>query len=389
MKYVHRVTGKDDEERLYFRKAGMPSVRLRHPWGSPELAAEVAAILSTSKPTAPSTLRAALRDYELRSADFKALAASTQYEYRLILKELEDDFGELPVSRFRAAFLLDLRDAWAPRGHRAANVRLQVLKNVLWPAIVDRKLGDGDPFTLIPQVRRPRDAAEPHLMWSDDAVHKVIAAALAAGKPGLARGVAIGRYAGARRDDIVRITKAARKGGRFAFVSGKRRVAVDMAEDPRLARILDNTPAHGLILAYNLSGVAYTADGFALELRKIVRALHARSKSKDPQEAAQGLDSDRYDVHGLRHTFGVEIALAGCTDAQGAVMLGHASPASFAAYRRQADRIRLADDATTKIAALRERSPNADLENALENAWKTAPSKAAKPRGKNAGKTAR
>lgn len=389
MKYVHRVTDRDGNERLYFRRAGSPSVRLRAPWGSPELAAEVAAILSATTRVEPSTLRAALRDYELRSADFKALADSTKYEYRLILKELEDDFGALPVTRFKPAFLLDLRDAWAPRGHRAANVRLQVLKNVLWPTIVDRRLGDGDPFALIPQVRRPRDAPEPHLLWSEEVVHKVIAAALAAGKPGLARGVAIGRYAGPRRDDIIRITKAARRGGRFAFMSGKRRVPVDMAEDPRLTRILDNTPAHGLILAYNLSGVAYTADGFALELRKLVRALHTRSKASDPQEAAKGLDSDRYDVHGLRHTFGVEIALAGCTDAQGASLLGHSSPASFSTYRRQADRIRLADDATTKIAAMRERTPNTELENELENLWKTAPVKAAKPRGKSAGKPAR
>jgi hypothetical protein len=202
-------------------------------------------------------------------------------------------------------------------------------------------------------------------------------AALSSGRVGLARGVAIGRYAGARRDDIVRLTKAARKHGRFAFLSGKRRVQVSMTEDPALAAVLDNTPCPGLVLAYNLSGSSYTADGFALELRKLVRALHKAGK----------IDSDAYDVHGLRHTFGVELALAGATDAEGAAKMGHGSPHSFATYRRQADRIRLSDAADEKIATLRERTSNGGLQNKLQNICKTEPAKRATARGKSAARS--
>lgn len=381
MKHVNKVRGRDGVVRLYLRKQGLPSVPLKSPLpasgaeaGSP-LEREVAALIAAAAPAAaPSTLRAALRDYELKSADFAGLADSTKYEYRLLLKELEEDFGELTVATFAPAFLLQLRNTWSPRGHRAANLRLQVLKNALWPAIVAGKLGDGDPFALIPQVRRPREAAEPHLIWPEAVVLSVIAAALAAGKPGLARGVAIGRYAGARRDDLVRLTKAARRGGRFAYMTGKRRIAVDMPEDPALTAALGAIKVDGLLLAPNLAGLAYSADGFALELRKLVRKLATAGEIPSPD----------YDVHGLRHTFGVEAALAGCTDAQGAALLGHGSPNSFATYRRQADRIRLSSDAAAKIATLREQGANADLENRLENICKTAPSRAAKPRGKAA-----
>jgi integrase len=386
MRYVNRIIGRDGVARLYLRKAGMPSIPLKSPMppagheAGSELEREVAALIAKAPaPIAPSTLRAALRDYELRSADFADLADSTKYEYRLILKELEEDFGVLTVATFTPAFLLDLRNTWAPRGHRAANIRLQVLKNALWPAIVAGKIGDGDPFALIPQVRRPREAEEPHLIWPAAVVLTVIEAALRDGKVGLARGVAIGRYTGARREDIVKMTKAARRGGRFAFVSGKKRIQVDMAEDAALTAVLNGTPAHGLLLAYNLSGFAYTADGYALELRKLVKALHKAEK----------IDSPDYDVHGLRHTFGVELALAGCTDAEGAAKMGHGSPHSFATYRRQADRIRLADAADAKIAALRERSPNSDLQNELQNVCKTAPTRQAKARGKNALKSRR
>jgi len=65
------------------------------------------------------------------------------------------------------------------------------------------------------------------------------------------------------------------------------------------------------------------------------------------------LDRTDYDLHGLRHTRGVELALAGCTDAEGAAMMGHASPVSFRQYRRQADRIRLAEAGHAKVIELR------------------------------------
>jgi integrase len=386
MRHVNKVRGRDGVVRLYLRKAGLPTLPLKSPLPAPgeeagsALEREVAALVASAPPpAAPSTLRSALRDYELRSADFAALAESTMYEYRLILKELEADFGALGVATFTPAYLLQLRNTWAPRGHRAANVRLQVLKNALWPAIVAGKLGDGDPFTLIPQVKRPREAPEPHPVWPDDVLLAVMEAALQSGRVGLARGVAIGRYVGARRDDIVRLTRAARRGGRIRFLSGKKRVQVDMAEPAALTTILDGTASCGMLLAYNLSGLAYTADGFALELRKLVRALHKAGK----------IDSPDYDVHGLRHTFGVALAMGGCTDAEGAAKMGHGSPHSFATYRRQADRIRLADAADAKLAALQEQGPNRDLQNKLQNICQTEVVKQAKPRGKTAAKSKR
>lgn len=385
MKHVQRWTSPDGKERLYFRKAGAPRVALKAAWGTPELAAEVAAILAATAPDpAPQTLRAVLRAYELKSADFAGLADSTKYEYRLILKELEADFGALAVATFKPAYLLQLRNAWAPRGHRAANLRLQVLKNALWPEIVAGKLGDGDPFALIPQVRRPRDLPEPHILWPESVVQRVIQECLATGKPGLARGVAIGRYAGPRRNDIVKLTRATRRSGhrpgqntgRFAFLATKKHIPVDQPEDPALAAVLDGTPGHEpggpMILAYNLEGLAYTPNGFAQELGKVVDDLFKRGE----------IDSDRYNVHGLRHTFGVEAALAGCTDAQGGALMGHASPNSFATYRRQADRIRLADDAATKIAQLRERTGNDQVSNHLSKLCQNVVVPLAKSRGK-------
>jgi integrase len=161
--------------------------------------------------------------------------------------------------------------------------------------------------------------------------------------------------------------RSARRDGRFRFLSGKRKVRVDVPEDPLLTGWLDSTPnappaaprrgrkvragesaPAPTTLVYNVAGRPYSEDGLGQELAKLVRTLHQ----------AGALDSDRYDLHGLRHTRGVELALAGCSDAEGAAMMGHSSASSFSQYRRQADRTRLADTAAGRVATLRERARN-------------------------------
>lgn len=378
MRYVKRFQDRLGRERLYFRKAGHPrnGEALKSRWQDTEaLASEVATILGTH-PVRPraTNLAGATRAYE-RSADFCGLAKETQYLYRQMLKEFDAYLGALPLTSFTAGRILDLRDAWAERGHRAANIRLQVLKNVITPHLI--ATDTADPFSRIKQVRRPREKAEPHPIWPEWVVRTTIEAAIEGGRPGLARAIALGRYAGARRGDIVRITHSARRDGRIAWLSGKRRVRVNMPEDPMLTAWLEATPAAqplskwqahvqrktGVVrlppstLVYNGRNRSYTEDGLGQELAKLIAGLHA----------AGSIDSDRYDLHGLRHTFGVEAALAGCTDGQGAALMGHTSPNSFATYRRQASRLTMSDDGAALISALREKTARTPPEREVSN----------------------
>ena len=372
MRYVKRSVNAYGEVFLYLRKKGLPAVSLKSPEGSRELELEVEALIRSLEPpkAAAGTLELAARHYELESADFRSLADSTKYEYRLTMAEIVEDYGALAVQSFTPALLVRMRDTWAKRGHRAANVRLQVLKNILRPAMIANGI-ETDPFSFVSDVRRPRDLAEPHLIWPAAVFETVIAAAIAQRRFGLARAIAIARFAGARRGDLVRIPRSARAGGRFQFRSGKRNVAVDVPEDPMLTHWLDTTPQAQPLspwqaaqdrrdgvtrippqtLVYNRSSLAYTEDGIGLELRKLVTELQRKGT----------VGAGKYDFHGLRHTRGVEIALAGCSDAQGAAMLGHGSPASFAAYRRQADKIAMGNQGQAKIAALREQREAAEV----------------------------
>jgi hypothetical protein len=64
------------------------------------------------------------------------------------------------------------------------------------------------------------------------------------------------------------------------------------------------------------SGKPHTEDGLGQEYAKLVIAIHKAGR----------LESDSYDLHGLRHTRGVALSLGGCSDDQAAAMIGHRSP---------------------------------------------------------------
>ncbi len=377
MKYVQEIPAENGGVYLYLRKKGLPRIALQSPLPPPgeeagsALELEVKAWLAQLAPAKalPGTLRQATRAYELENHKFKILGEETKAQYRSFMKEFDQDLGNLPIAAFTPAFVNDLMNAWADRGHRAANLRRQCLKNVLKPCLVAGTLTQ-DPFSLVGEVSRPRTLEEPHIVWPICVVEAAIMRCIRRKNYGLARAIAIGRYVGARRGDLVVLTKAARRQGRFAFLSGKKRVSVDQIEDPELTAWLATIPAAPsdearrgrklaagakpltpMTLVFNLEGKRYTEDGLGQELKKVIEQL--------AREGA--IDGDAYDLHGLRHTRGVEAALSGCTDAEGAALLGHSSPSSFAQYRRQADRLRLSDNAAEKIAALRERTPNAGV----------------------------
>ncbi|MHB8286384.1 MAG: hypothetical protein ACYDD1_17165 [Caulobacteraceae bacterium] len=78
-----------------------------------------------------------------------------------MLKEFEDQLGDAAIAEFTPGFLLELRDAWAARGYRAANYRRQILKNVLARSLIEGTL-QADPFKRIGGVRQPSQLEESH-----------------------------------------------------------------------------------------------------------------------------------------------------------------------------------------------------------------------------------
>lgn len=370
---VQRVKGKDGQVYLYYRKGAHREGPLASADGTQALADEVASIservgkieAAATKPQS-GTVGGMLDDYE-RSADFITLARSTQRNYRDLIKELKADVGAVMLGEVTRSWVIALRDAWAVRGYRAANQRVQVLKNALSPAIddeTDTRI-KGDPFHKVKKVKRPHDAGEAHPIWDDAEVETAINDAIARGTPGLARAIALGRYGGFRRGTICAIPLNARSvvpdidgapENRIVWITEKRKVLADKREDPRLTTVLKRTANEAMTIAYNADGHPWKERQLhqAVE-RNLVRLAKAGKVRSVVDE--DGVVTCPLTIHGLRHSRGVELAMAGSSDGEIMSQLEHSTPRAAQIYRRQADRRKMADasqDRVDKVVSLRD-----------------------------------
>ena len=308
---------------------------------------------STRRPVR-ATLLGAIDDYK-KSADFLRLAVSTRGEYERILDEMAEDLADILLADITSGFVLDLRNKWARRGYRAANLRLQVLKNVCHEPRIRAEVV-GNPFELIEKVARPHELGEPNPYWEDREVQAVIDLAIARKQPGLARAVALGRWGGFRKQTICAIPVGARikrptpKGEetRLKWVTQKRKVLCDRREDPRLSRLIETTPSRSIHIAYNAYGEPWKPRSLSQALDRLIEDL-----AKVDDEERPGAKKVRPDltIHGLRHSRGVELARTGASDAEIMAQLDQTSARAAAIYRRQVERERLADASQDRIDA--------------------------------------
>lgn len=367
VRYVQRVRDKKTGEvYLYFRKLDYREGPLASPDGTQALADEVQAVLDrlegialAQKPK-PGTVGGMLRAYAGdvtdgkrtgASADFLGLARSTQAAYADIVDELIEDCGDEPLSGVTRGWVGELRDAWALRGHRVANIRLSILANALGPAIEDSRI-EADPFSRLKRAKAPRRTGDANPAWTDDEVVAAIAEAKRRGRPGLARAIALGRYAGFRRGTIcaVPLTARARQDGaiRLNWITEKRGVLCDKREDPRLTAVIDETKSEATTIAYNANGRPWKERQLNQAMDRLLASLakvgKVRAAVDDKGEVYSPLT-----IHGLRHARGVELAEAGASDAEIMAQLEHATERQAKEYRRQADRKKLADSGQRRI----------------------------------------
>lgn len=364
IKYVQKVM-KNGTSHYYFRKGDYREGPLRSPPGTYEMQAEVTAIVKRLERVAAAhnkpktgTIAGIMAVYA-KSAEFLALARSTQREYQYVIDELTEDCGEILLKDLSRSWLMEMRNAWAQRGHRVSDLRVQVLKNACQPIIDDDKdlRIDGDPFHNVKKAPRPHDAGEAHPVWEEHEFEAALAQCALQELPGLARALALARWAGYRRGTIcalprhARILSHDRQGNserRLYWVTEKRQVQSDKREDPRLTALLDSTPNKALTIAYNANGQPWKerqlSQAFDRLLMRLVKLGKVRGHLSDSGDFECPLT-----LHGLRHTRGVELANAGASDAEIMTQLEHKTEAAAKIYRRQAMRREMADNGQDKV----------------------------------------
>ncbi len=112
----------------------------------------------------------------------------------------------------------------------------------------------------------------------------------------------------------------------------------DKPEDGRLTALLGKTPNKALTIAYNQRGGAWKPRQLNQAVDRLIEKLAETNRVRP-----------NLTIHGLRHARGVELALAGASDAEIMSQLEHATDRAAKIYRRQAERRKLADAAQSKI----------------------------------------
>jgi len=143
-------------------------------------------------------------------------------------------------------------------------------------------------------------------------------------------------YTGQRRSDVHRMIwrDISDKTGRIKVIQQKTGVKIQVPLHRDLLVVLEKARHNHVSILVTEWGKPFTVDGFSGFMRDAIRAA--------------GLPLD-CQPHGLRKAAGRRLAEAGCTTKQIMAVLGHKSLAEAERYTKEADQIRLATDAMSRL----------------------------------------
>lgn len=340
--YVVKDVDRHGNERFYFRRRGQRKIRLRAKPGTPEFQREYEAALAANSngelmsvndggAATPGTWRWLCQRY-MQSAEFRQLDPNTQRLRRGILESTwveprepgsRDMIGDCPLDRMNRKFVLLLRDR-KKDFPAAANNRVKVIRRAFKWAI-ENELVASNPAREVPPLRM---RAGGHHAWTPEEIaqyqhrHPI-------GTPA-ALALALLRYTGQRRADVVRFGRQHVREGCLKFTQNKNRnrnpVSLELPILPDLQRIIDASPTGELTFLVTEQGRPFTAAGFGNWFRD--RCNEARL--------------ERCSAHGLRKAAATSLAEAGATAHQLMAWFGWRSIKEAERYTRAADQKKLA-----------------------------------------------
>jgi len=328
----------DGSERTYYYawKGGPP---LCGEPGTPEFVHSYHEAIASRVITPHGVILSILQGYQA-SEDFRGLAASTRRSYVALIKRIEKDFGDFPLSgltdrRTRGIFM-DWRDRLAASsGRRQADYAWSVLARVLSWAL-DRGLIAANPCTH--GGRLYRGSRRENIWTAADE-----AAFLQRAPAHLHLPLLLALWTGQRQGDLLCLPWSAYDGKYIRLRQSKTGARVAIPVGAPLKAALDATPKRSTIMLTNSEGKPWTSDGFRASWRKAC--------------AATGINGLTF--HDLRGTAITRLALVEATEAEIATFTGH----SLQTVRAILDKHYLARDPKLGESAIRKletgtKSPN-------------------------------
>lgn len=265
------------------------------------VAAYNAAVARKIEPKA-GTLQSILNGFQ-SSTDWDDLAVRTRADYVKLIKAIEKEFGDFPLSgladrRARAIFM-QWRDRRAAASRRQADYGWQVLARILSWAL-DRGLVVANPCA---KGGRVYAGSRAEIIWTDADE----AAFLAAAPAHLHLALTLALWTGQRQGDLLALAWTQYDGKAIRLRQSKTGARVVIPVGAPLKAALDAIGGKSGPILVNSDGHAWTADGFRSSWRKACAAVGVIGVT----------------FNDLRGTAVTRLALAECTEAEIATITGH------------------------------------------------------------------
>lgn len=333
-KHCSWAADRHGKRRVRFRR-GMHSVYLTGtPW-SPDFMRQYGEVLAGAKPErseigAERTISGSFDALVVRyygTAIFTGLKASTAATYRGIIERFRADFGKAKVRDMRRDHFEQIVGKMADR-KAAANNMIRVIRLVLDYA-VDIEWIEVNPLAKVKGFKRESTGFH---TWTEDEIQRFEARHPVGTRARLALSLLL--YTGQRRGDVVRMGRQHVRGNRIAVVQQKTGVSLLIPMHPNLVEAIAAMKAEHLTYLVTQSGSAFTSAGFGNWFR----------------EACNEAGLKNCTAHGLRKAAARRLAEAGVSTKHIMSVTGHTTLKEIERYTRDADQVRMADDAFEAMA---------------------------------------
>jgi integrase len=214
-------------------------------------------------------LLSVLHEYQNSEEDFLSLAPRTQVDYKRIIKVIEKDFGDFPLSGMTDKRTRGIFKAWRERlalaSRRQADYAWTVLARVLSFGL-DRGLVAANPCERGGRLYR---GSRSEKIWTDADEAAFIERAPAH----LHLALTLALWTGQRQGDLLRLAWSAYDGKhiRLRQSKGGTRVVIKVGAPLKIA--LDTAQKRSTIMLVNSDGKPWSPDGFRVHGARLARRL--------------------------------------------------------------------------------------------------------------------
>lgn len=269
----------------------------------------------------------ALVAHYLNSRKYKDLADGTKRKYRPVLEQIREKNGASDVTRIKRSDVDAIHEKYADTP-RKADLYVQIL-SILFNHAIRLDWITSNPAKTV-ELFGPQKSIEPWPLWFQRAyLERATGHALAA--------YHVGSGTGQRAGDMIKMEWAHYHDDYMSVTQEKTKARITIYCPDKLRAFLAELPRTGKhIFARDLThGITYNT--LEKEFRKVRDAI-----AVDVPEATT------YSLHGLRYVAAVELAEAGCTDAEIQAVTGHKTLEMVQKYRSQARQKQMSKQAQEK-----------------------------------------